>query len=278
MSLVGAFAASHAPGITGRPALPPAVESEPICRAYRQLQSRLEAARADVLVVVAPEHWANFFLDNMPSFCIGLAEEFSGPTDAAFVQIPHRKVRGHPRLARALAEGIVEEVDLSTSEEMLFDHGVMLPLHLLKTELPVIPIIVNCLAGIRTPLHRCHTLGAAIRRTVQQWPERVVILATGGLSHWPAMPESGQIGIDFDRRFLEAFLRGRIESFLDYSKEKLEVEAGPGGHEIRTWITVAGAAGDAPGTLLAYQPVAAWSTGCAVAALEIEETGCRRDL
>jgi 2,3-dihydroxyphenylpropionate 1,2-dioxygenase len=269
MSLVGAFAASHAPGITGRPALPPALESEPIFRAYRELRSRLEAAQADVLVVVAPEHWANFFLDNMPSFCIGLAEEFSGPTDGAFVQIPRRKIRGNLRLARVLAEGIVDEVDLSTAQEMSFDHGVMLPLHLLKTEVPVIPIIVNCLAGIPAPLHRCHALGAAIGRTVALWPERVVILGTGGLSHWPAMPESGQIGIDFDRRFLDAFISGRVETFLRYPTDRLEAEAGPGGHEIRTWIAVAGAAREAQGSVLAYQPVPAWSTGCAVAVLEI---------
>jgi 2,3-dihydroxyphenylpropionate 1,2-dioxygenase len=274
MSVVGAFAASHAPGITGRPSLPPRVESEPIFRAFDELRARLEAAKADLLVVVAPEHWANFFLDNMPSFCIGLGEEFSGPTDEAFVNIPRRQVRGHARLARALAQGIAAEVDLSTSEDMAFDHGVMLPLYLLRTELPVIPIIVNCLAGIPAPLHRCHALGIAIRRTVDRWPERVALLGTGGLSHWPAMPESGQIGIDFDRRFLDAFLNGHIESFLSYPKEKLEAEAGPGGHEIRTWITIAGAAGDARGSLLAYQPVPAWSTGCAVAALEIEDA-CR---
>jgi hypothetical protein len=91
---------------------------------------------------------------------------------------------------------------------------------------------------------------------------------TGGLSHWPAMPESGRIGIDFDRRFLDAFLGGRIETFLRYPRERLEAEAGPGGHEIRTWITVAGTAGDARGSLLVCQPVPAWSTGCAVAALQ----------
>jgi len=273
VSLVGAFAASHAPGITGRPSLPPAVESEPIFRAYAELRSRLEATRPDVLVVVSPEHWANFFLDNMPSFCIGIADEFFGPTDEKFVNIPRRSVRGHARLAQALAEGIAEDVDLSTSQEMALDHGVMLPLHLLRTELPVIPIIVNCLAGMPAPLHRCHTLGVAIRRTVDGWPERVVLLGTGGLSHWPAMQESGQIGIDFDRRFLDAFVNGRIESFLRYPKEKLEAEAGPGGHEIRTWITIAGAAASTHGSLLAYQPVPAWSTGCAVAVLEIEEGG-----
>lgn len=147
MSLVGAFAASHAPGITGRPSLPPASESEPIFSAYDDLRSRLEAARPDVLIVVSPEHWANFFLNNMPSFCIGIADEFSGPTDEKFVNISRRSVRGDARLARALAEGIAKDVDLSTSEEMAFDHGVMLPLHLLRTELPVTPIIVNCLAA-----------------------------------------------------------------------------------------------------------------------------------
>ena len=220
MSLVGAFAASHAPGITGRPSLPPAAESEPIFRAYDELRARLEAARPDVLVVVSPEHWANFFLDNMPSFCIGIADEFSGPTDEKFVNIPRRSVRGHARLARALAEGIAEDVDLSTSQELALDHGVMLPLHLLRTELPVIPIIVNCLAGMPAPLHRCHALGVALRRTVDRWPERVALLGTGGLSHWPAMPESGQIGIDFDRRFLDAFLSGRIESFLQLSQRE----------------------------------------------------------
>jgi aromatic ring-opening dioxygenase catalytic subunit (LigB family) len=271
VSLVGAFAASHAPGITGRPSLPPVSESEPIFRAYENLRSRLEAARPDVLVVVSPEHWANFFLDNMPSFCIGIGDEFSGPTDEKFVNIPRRTVRGNSRLARALAEGIAEDIDLSTSEEMVFDHGVMLPLHLLRNNAPVVPIIVNCLAGMPAPLHRCHALGASIRRTVEGRPERVALLATGGLSHWPAMPESGQIGIDFDRRFLDAFVNGRIESFLRYPKEKLEAEAGPGGHEIRTWITIAGAANGARGSLIAYQAVPAWSTGCAVAVLEIEE-------
>ena len=113
MSLVGAFAASHAPGITGRPALPPAAESEPILRAYDELRARLMALQADVLVVVSPEHWANFFLDNMPSFCVGISDEFFGPTDEKFVNIPRRSVRGHTRLARALAEGLAEEVDLA---------------------------------------------------------------------------------------------------------------------------------------------------------------------
>ena len=78
LSLVGAFAASHAPGITGRPSLPPALESEPIFRAYDDLRSRLEAARPDVLVVVSPEHWANFFLITCLRFVSASPTSFSG--------------------------------------------------------------------------------------------------------------------------------------------------------------------------------------------------------
>jgi 2,3-dihydroxyphenylpropionate 1,2-dioxygenase len=268
VSLVGVFAASHAPGMTSRPSLPPPEQSGPVFDAYAELRRRLEAVRPDVLVVLSPEHWSNFFLDHMPSFCIGVADEYWGPTDEEFVKIPMHRVGGDARLARALAAGVAEEVDLSSSQELALDHGVMVPLHLLRTDLPVIPIIVNCLAGFPAPLHRCHALGVALRRTVDRWPERVALLGTGGLSHWPAMPEAGRIGVDFDQRFLEAFLGGRIETFLRYPRERLEAEAGPGGHEIRTWIAVAGVAGDGQGTLLAYQPVPAWSTGCAVAALE----------
>jgi 2,3-dihydroxyphenylpropionate 1,2-dioxygenase len=268
VSLVGAFAASHAPGIVARASSPPPEQSGPVLDGYAELRRRLEAARPDVLVVVSPEHWANFFLDHMPSFCIGLADEYWGPTDEEFVKIPRRPVRGAARLGRALAAGIAEDVDLSTSEELAFDHGVMVPLHLLETHLPVIPIIVNCLADVPAPLHRCHALGIALRRTVDRWPERVVVLGTGGLSHWPAMPESGRIGLDFDQRFLTAFLGGRIETFLRYPMDRLLAEAGPGGQEIRTWIAVAGSAGDGQGSLLAYQPVPAWSTGCAVATLD----------
>ena len=120
------------------------------------------------------------------------------------------------------------------------------------TELPVIPIIVNCLAGMPAPLHRCHSLGVAIRRTVERWPERVALLCTGGLSHWPAMPESGQIGIYFDRRFLDAFLNGRIESFLCYPKGSSKPKLGRVGTRSAPGLPSPEAAGDARGSLLAY--------------------------
>jgi hypothetical protein len=67
-----------------------------------------------------------------------------------------------------------------------------------------------------------------------------------------------------------------FEAFLRYPGARLEAEAGPGGHDLRTGFTVAGAAGDARGSLGVDQPVPAWSTGSAVAALEPRPVSGRR--
>ena len=63
MSLVFAGIASHAPGITGRidRANPEAVQE--FHGAYRAMAERIATARPDALIVVAAEHFANFFMN-----------------------------------------------------------------------------------------------------------------------------------------------------------------------------------------------------------------------
>jgi len=73
MSLVFAGICSHAPGITGRYALADPALRDPLYAAFDHLREQLEAARPDALIVVAAEHFANFFTNNMPSFAIGMA-------------------------------------------------------------------------------------------------------------------------------------------------------------------------------------------------------------
>jgi 2,3-dihydroxyphenylpropionate 1,2-dioxygenase len=224
------------------------------------------------MIVVTPEHWTNFFLNNMPSFCLGLAEEYAGPfEEESSIGIPKAVVPGHQRLASALASELSKTMDLSFSHELLLDHGIMVPLHFLtpSMDVPIIPIIVNCLASPMPPLARCHKFGQALRMAVDAWSERVALVGTGGLSHWPAMPEAGKINAEFDLRFLDAFVDGRAEPVTAYSDSEIENQAGPGGQEIRTWVVVAGAGRSAKGSILAYEPIPAWSTGCGIAALDL---------
>jgi len=271
MSIVAALAAGHSPGITGWPEHAPPEQAERFFKGYEKLRETLIAARPDLLVVITPEHWANFFLNNMPAFCIGVGEEFAGPLEEPkFLRVPKTKVPGAPGPARKLLEAMSQEIDLAFSEELILDHGTMVPLHFVTPEmkLPVIPLIVNCLAHPMPPLQRCYRMGEVLGETVRTWPERVALLATGGLSHWPAMLEAGKINVEFDREFLRLFESGSAEKFTRYDDKEVEAQAGPGAHEIRTWVALAGALPGAKAEILSYVPVKAWATGCALASLQ----------
>jgi len=89
MPLAFAAAAVHAPGITGRPQNATEQQRAVFFPAYQRLRERLEAARLDALVMVSAEHFTNFFMNNMPAFCFGLAEGYPGPSeDEPFLKIP----------------------------------------------------------------------------------------------------------------------------------------------------------------------------------------------
>ncbi len=82
MPLVYAGVTSHGPGMTGRAHL---VDNTALRDAlYASMAEQAQAladSGAEVLVVVAAEHFANFFMDNMPAFCIGLGDQHSGPIE-----------------------------------------------------------------------------------------------------------------------------------------------------------------------------------------------------
>jgi 2,3-dihydroxyphenylpropionate 1,2-dioxygenase len=270
MSIVAALAAGHAPGITGWPEHAPPEQVERFLKGYEKLREKLIAGRPEILVVITPEHWANFFLNNMPPFCIGVGEEFAGPLeDPKFLRVPKTKVPGAPGPAHKLFEAMSQEIDLAFSEELILDHGTMVPLHFLTPEmkLPVIPLIVNCIAHPMPPLGRCYRVGEVLGEIIRAWPEHVALLATGGLSHWPAMLEAGRINEEFDQGFLRLFQEGRAEEFARNTDAEVESQAGPGAHEIRPWMVLAGAVAGAKGEVLAYEPVKVWATGCALASL-----------
>ena len=266
MPLAFAAAAVHAPGITGRRQNATEQQRSAFFPAYDRLRQRLEAARLDALVIISAEHFTNFFMDNMPAFCFGLAEDYPGPAeDEPFLKIAKTRVPGAAPLARALATAVSEEVDIAHSEELVLDHGFMVPLHLLtpRMNVPIVPIIVNCLAAPRPALKRCYALGRSLRAAIDAQPGRIGLLAAGGLSHWPAVPESGKLNVGWDRAFLEDFLAHRRDALTRYSEEEIERDAGPGGHEVRAWIVVSAATEGAPGETLCFEPIPAYAiTGC----------------
>jgi aromatic ring-opening dioxygenase catalytic subunit (LigB family) len=273
MSLVFAGVCSHAPGITGRAARAEPQVRDAFYAKLGELRERLEAARPDAIVIVAAEHFANFFMNNMPAYCVGMADEYEGPIeDEAWLGIERRKVPGNAALSRRVIEALLAEVDVAYAEEWKFDHGIMVPLNFLtpRYDLPVIPVNVNCQGPPLTPLKRAYAFGRALRRAFDAQPERIALVGTGGISHWPATPDSGTINEAWDREFLRRFLVNDREALTSYTDEETLRDAGQGGFEIRTFLTVAGATEGATGELMFYAPIPIFAVGCTVATMTVK--------
>ncbi len=273
MSLVYAGVLSHAPGITGRAHLVKNVEERERFYAKLDQQRReIEASGAEALIVMAAEHFGNFFMNNMPAYCVGIGEKYSGPIeDSEWLKIAKTEIAGAPDLGRRLVVEIMQSVDTAYAEEWKFDHGIMVPLHFLTPnyDVPVIPVNINCQGPPLTPLHRAWAFGEAIRRACDSVPEKVAVVGTGGISHWPATPDSGKINEEWDREFLDRLMRQDKEALLSYTNEETYRDGGQGGFEIRTYIAAAAAAGG-KGDLQYYTAeLPIFAVGCTVARFDI---------
>ena len=273
MSLVYAGVLSHAPGITGRAHLVKNIdEREKFYAKLDQQRQEIEASGAEALVVMAAEHFGNFFMNNMPAFCVGIGVKYSGPIeDPEWLKIQKTEITGAPDLGRRLVIEIMQSVDTAYAEEWKFDHGIMVPLHFLTPnyDLPIIPVNINCQGPPLTPLHRAWAFGEAIRRACDSVPEKIAVVGTGGISHWPATPDSGKINEEWDREFLDRLLRQDKEALLSYTNEETYRDGGQGGFEIRTYIAAAAAAGG-KGDLQYYSAeLPIFAVGCTVARFEL---------
>ena len=267
-SLVGAFAASHGPLIVREWERVPAEQKSRLSAAYRELGRRLSAAKADVLIVVSPDHWSNFFLDNYPAVCLGVGETNDGPPEPWMKDFPHRTLAGHPGLALHLAsEALRQGFEPAVSHHLKLDHGACIPLWRMELErLPrIVPMLVNSIEPPMPSLARCYDWGSLLGKSIGTYAEplRVAILATGGLSHSIGEPTMGAIYEDFDRETIRLF--GSSEKSLLQFLEAQLPSHGNGSEEVRNWLVAHGAAGGRGFELVDYLPVPAVIVGCGFA-------------
>ena len=211
-------------------------------------------------------------MNNMPAYCVGICDNYEGPIeDPGWLKIERTTVPGNADLSRRLVEQIMQSVDVAYAEEWKFDHGVMVPLHFLTPhyDLPIVPVNINCQGPPLTPLHRAWAFGEALRTACEAMPEKIAIVGTGGISHWPATPDSGKINEAWDREFLDRLMRHDRAALLSYTDTETYRDAGQGGFEIRTYIAIAAAAGGG-GELQYYTAeLPIFAVGCTVARFNI---------
>jgi aromatic ring-opening dioxygenase catalytic subunit (LigB family) len=263
----GAYAASHAPLIArdwNRFAEPLRAR---LASDYRRLGARLNAARADAIVEIAPDHWTNFFIDNLPSVCIGVGSEHAGPPEPFLADFGRPSLAGEPPFATHLLEtALASGFEPSVSHRLTLDHGFCIPLQRMELDPlpPIVPIVINSLEPPMLSIARCLAWGKLIASAIASYPAdaRIAVVASGGLSHSIGEPTMGAIDETFDAGFIRALEAGGDDAVLDFLDGSLAA-AGNGAHEVRNWVVAHAAAGSRGFELIDYLPVHEVYVGCA---------------
>ncbi|MGE0559331.1 MAG: 2,3-dihydroxyphenylpropionate 1,2-dioxygenase [Burkholderiales bacterium] len=268
--LAGIYAASHGPLIIRKWDSVKPAHQQALTGAFTELGRRINSAKLDALVIISPDHWVNFFIDNLPMICVGVGETHLGPNEPWMLkEFPHPTLPGHPQLARHILETAVESgFEPSVSQRMILDHGFCIPL--LKagiSPLPIVPVVFNDIEPPFPSVRRCYAWGEMLARAISTLPGnlRVGLMASGGLSHSVGEATMGLIEEDFDRECLAHFASGNPDALCDFLTERLP-QVGNGGSEIRNWVAAHGAAGGRGFDLINYSAVPEVIVGCGFAA------------
>ncbi len=211
--ILGAVATSHTPTIGF--ALDRNKQDDPvwapIFEAFRPLQNWLEEKKPDVLFVIFNDHITSFFFDHYSHFTLGIGESFPVADEGGGARtLP--PIQNHTGLAHHIAESLVaDEFDLSFFQDRGLDHGCFSPLSMLMPHegggwpAKVIPLQIGVLQFPIPSARRCLKLGQALRRAIESYPEdlKVVLVATGGLSHQVHGERAGFNNTEWDMQFLD---------------------------------------------------------------------------
>ena len=239
-------------GVPHGPRLPRRVAQAPGQHRAEQLMFEVrhyvEQSAPDVVIVIASDHFTNFFYDSLPTYCIGLMEEAEGPVETVCV-MPHAVIKGHVPLGKALLNYCLKSnFDVSASQELHMDHSVLVPLHFLTPSyhIPVVPLFINALAPPLPSARRCYALGRMLRRFLDQYDgdQRVALVASGVISGEVGGPRMGWIDEDWVETVSTLLEQGKYQSLVRGATPERLAAAGNISGELLTWITLTGAVGD----------------------------------
>jgi len=219
---------------------------------FREVKAHLDAARPDAIVVIANDHFNTFFLNNFPTFAIGVAEKSFGPNDQT--RMPHYDLLVETTLASHIRDVAIREgFDLSVAQEFGVDHAMLVPLHYLTDgiRLPVVPIWVNAFVKPLPRAKRCFALGRAVRCAIDSLGRdmRVAVVGTGSFSLEIGGPkiEPGKRNavpdIAWSRHVHRRMAEARLDELVEEATPERMWKAGNIGGELLNWIVTLGVVG-----------------------------------
>jgi len=282
-------------------------EAERFRDALYATRERIAAAKPDAVLIIGSNHFRGFWLDLIPAFTIGVGECIASGESGTPKGPQNVDVELAQHIAQELIGGGRFDLAYSARLQIDHGQSHAIQYLLEGIDVPIVPLVVNVFAPPLPTLKRCEQVAGAIRAAIADYTDykRIVVIASGGLSHrlpWPDWRDphgedevfmvqawlngrenwadydgrrrqiiraaESAITPAFDERFLDLFTSGRAGELAAYSTDQLELEAGNGAQEIRTWLMMAAIMNYIPAERLAYEPIPEWLTGMGVAVLD----------
>ena len=247
-NIVAAAAAVHAPQLLSRPPHEDPVKLDASTDGLRAFGAVLDETKPDAIILIGLDHLETFWLEAVPAFTVVLSPEVN-----AHYTTRHRTARVHTDLATHLLRGVIErDFDLTYSQDAVLGHAFLTPLEFIvgERDIPIVPLLVNTyLPPIPSP-RRAFAFGKAIREALADRPERIAVIASGGMSHFPGTAKYEAPNFAFDEWVITQLANGRYDELLALSPVNLD-EVGES--ELMTWFVALGIMGTVPGRLLTYQ-------------------------
>jgi 2,3-dihydroxyphenylpropionate 1,2-dioxygenase len=246
-TVLGGAMLPHAPQFFTMPETEDKNNVEHVREVAADIGRRLRALKPDLWIIFSNDHAEQFFHQAAPPFTVHVGGEASG-------DFAGRKF--HWKIPSAIGFEIVRQLyrqnfDPAFTSTAKIDYAIGIPLtHLGHTD-PVLPIYVNAYLPPQPTMERCYSFGQAIARTVTALGVKTVVLASGGMSHFPGTDRDSNPELEWDIRALDKLKAGNLKSLIGYDEAELD---DTGNIELRCWACAAGTLGERTPDIVSMDP------------------------
>lgn len=246
--IAGAAIVPHAPQFL---TLPPTEDKAQVARvnaAMRELGDKFRALDPDLVIVLSNAHCDDFVVRCVPAFAVhcGLSAAGAGKHEGSW------PIDGEAGYAL-----IYELLDLGFDPAFTLDAGLgtafTIPLEFCgyPRAMPFLPLFVNAYVPPQPTPERCFAFGRAVALALERMGRRAVVLASGGLSHYPGTPQYPHPDVETDRIIFERLKSGNLRYLMSFDGPALDRT---GNVECRSLQILAGMIGDRAPQMTLFEP------------------------
>ena len=247
VGVVGGALVPHAPQFFSLPDTEDKALVERVRTKLGEVGKRLAALEPDIWIIVANDHASQFLLHCTPQFAFHLGSEVKG----SFVGRDFRWTVQSDLAMKLLLHMQEEGFDPAFTNNADIDYAFGIPLTFLGVNAPILPLYINSYVPPQPSMQRSFAFGQALARGVAAAGVKAVIIASGGMSHFPGTERYSNPEVDFDRQVFDIVASGNLRYLLGLDARKLD---DTGNVELRSWALAGGMLGERKADIASFDP------------------------